>query len=213
MASKWPVPDDLPDLDALGFVRVPPGSDPPDVHLAHAGIDDLPVGVWHGEMAPDELPKGPGDALGGSVNGWEIRLVHGAGYALREGKGPPRGDGTRPKLKILEPCTSITLRAVGFDPEWDDVTHHVVIGWCRVARTGKSGPELAWAWSSEPTLGLGSLRPFGRTFRRNPRLLGLAAASALLAGPPSDAAMSTAYAPGDAERMAYAMLRAAGERS
>jgi len=222
MPSKWRGVDDLPDLAALGFVPVPLGSDPPDAYLAPtrtyrdaAGrahdelwLDDLPRGVWHGEMALDELPAGPGSAASDAGGGWTVRVIGGAGWALREGKGPPRGDGTRPKLKILEPCTTITLRAVGFDPEWDDVTHHLVIGWCRIARTGKSGPFVAFVWSSEPNLDAGA----PRVFRRNARAVSLAVACEILAGPCSDTALSTQLAEGDRERETYAMLRAVGER-
>jgi hypothetical protein len=223
MPSKWRGVDDLPDLAALGFEPVPLGSDPPDAYLAPhrtyrdaAGkahdelcLDDLPRGVWHGRMAPDELPTGPGTALAHAAGGWTVRMISGIGWALREGKGPPRDNGTRPKLRILEPCTTITLRAVGFDDEWDDVTHHVVISWCRIARTGKSGPDVAFAWSSEPNLNAGA----PRVFRRNPRPVSLSLAGQLLAGPCSDTALSTLLAEGDREREAYAMLRAVGERA
>jgi hypothetical protein len=213
MPSKWRGVDDLPDLASLGFVPVPLGSDPPDAYLAPEQLDDLPRGTFHGEMRLDELPAGPGSAAADAGGGWTVRVVGGAGWAVREGKGPPRDNGTRPKLKILEPCTTVTLRAVGIDPEWDDVTHHVLIGWCRIARTGKSASHLAFVWSTEPTFGMTSGRPFGRTYRRNPRAVPLALACEILAGPCSDTAVSTLLAEGDREREAYAMLRAAGERA
>jgi hypothetical protein len=212
MPSKWHGVNDLPDLASLGFTPVPLGSDPQEAYLAPESLDDLPRGVFHGEMPPDELPAGPGSALAQAGGGWSVRMLGGVGWALREGKGPPRADGTRPKLRILEPCTTVTLRAVGIDPEWDDVTHHVVIGWARVARTGKSGPYVSYVWSTEPALGVESGRPFGRVMRRNPRALSLALAGEILAGPCSDTALSTHLAEGDREREAYAMLRAAGER-
>lgn len=214
MPSKWRGVEDLPDLAAFGFAPVPLGSDPPNAYLAPEQLDELPRGVFHGEMAPDELPAGPGTALAHAAGGWTVHMISGAGWALREGKGPPRDSGTRPKLKILEPCTTITLRAVGFDDEWDDVTHHVLIGWCRVARTGKSGPDIAFVWSTEPTFGMCSgRRNGGRVMRRNPRAVSLRLAGQILAGPCSDTAVSTLLADGDAEREAYAMARAAGERS
>jgi hypothetical protein len=213
MASKWRGVEDLPDLAALGFVPVPLGSDPQEAYLAPEQLDDLPAGVMHGEMTPEDLPTGPGTALAHTAGGWSVRMLGGVGWALREGKGPPRDNGTRPKLKILEPCTTVTLRAVAIDPEWDDVTHHVVIAWCRIARTGKSGPDVAFVWSTEPTFGMCSGRPFGRTMRRNPRPISLALAGEILAHSCSDTVLSTQLAEGDREREAYAMLRAAGERA
>jgi hypothetical protein len=215
MASKWRGVDDLPDLASLGFTPVPLGSDPQEAYLAPEQLDDLPAGVWHGEMALDELPAGPGSAATDAGGGWAVRVIGGAGWALREGKGPPRDNGTRPKLKILEPCTTITLRAVGIDPEWDDVTHHVLIAWCRVARTGKSGPSLCFVWSTEPSMHSATRTTscVGRVMRRNPRSVSLALACETLAGPCSDTAVSTLLVPGDREREAYAMLRAVGERA
>jgi len=213
MPSRWRGVDDLPDLASLGFTPVPLGSDPQAAYLAPELLDELPAGVFHGEMSPDDLPKGPGTAVAHAADGWEVRMIGGAGWALREGKGPPRDSGTRPKLKILEPCTTITLRAVGIDPEWDDVTHHVLIAWCRIARTGKSGPDVAFVWSTEPTFGATSLGSgFGRVMRRNPRAVSLGLAAQILAGPCSDTAVSTLLAPGDAERERDAMARAVGER-
>lgn len=218
MATRkaWPLPDGLPDLGVLGYAAAPPGSDPPGAYLAPERDEELPAGLDRGEMDVAELPRGPAAVVAGAAPEWAVRALRGAGWVHRNGKGATRGDASRPVLKILEPCSSVTLRAVGIDPEWLDVLHHVVIGWVYVVRTGKSSPEHAWLWSSEPaptaSAGAPDRQPVRRIYRRNPRRVSLAEATAVLARAPSDASMDLAFEPGDAAFAAGDVLLFDGSR-
>ena len=141
-----------------------PGSDPPGCVLAPDREDDLPPGAAFGEIALDAAPQGCRTVVAQIADGWEWRLTDGEGVAQRQGKGPARGNGTRPKLAIMEPCRSVALRAAGVDAAFPDVLVHVVIVWARIERTGKWAPDGAWAWSSEPAPG-----GVGRAWARPPR--------------------------------------------
>jgi hypothetical protein len=165
-------------------------SDPPGALLApltadgNVDLDALP----HGTVVEDaELPRGAALVANKIAPGWQWRACHGEGWRLGQGYGPPRGDGSRPQLAILDPCRSVTLRAVAIDPAFDMITHHVLIGWVCTERGGKWKPDLAAAWSVEP-------RPDGRGRGRwTTRLslsLGLSACSALLAAPPDVAVLA-----------------------
>jgi hypothetical protein len=59
-----------------------------------------------------KLPVG----VSGVVNameqaGWIYTITHGTGTVDAQAFGPPRGDGTRPKLAVHAPCESIAVRA------------------------------------------------------------------------------------------------------
>lgn len=43
---------------------------------------------------------------------WTYAITHGVGTVDVQAFGPPRGDGTRPKLTVAAPCESIAVRAV-----------------------------------------------------------------------------------------------------
>lgn len=151
-----------------------PLTEPDEDGRAGLALDALPPGVALGLLDVADAPLGVRNACGRIHDGWAWRLLHGEGYAVRQGKGPPRGDGTRPKLVILEPCRSVTLRACAVDLEFDRLTHHVVIAWVLVLRTGAWKADAGWAWLTEPGM------DGGRTWARAPRDVGVTRATALL---------------------------------
>lgn len=178
-----------------------PGSEPVGCVLAPDDEDDLPQGYARGEIALADAPQGCRSVATKIDRNWVWRITDGEGVALREGKGPPRGSGTRPKLKILDPCRSVALRAVGVDEGFPDLAHHVVIVWVQIMRTGRWKAESAWAWSTEPAPA-GS----GRSWVRPPRRWStVGAVAALLYVPPSAVTMAELHAPRDAEALTLAM--------
>lgn len=193
------------------------GTDPPDAVLAptravidSAGerhvellLDELPDGVDLGEIDLASAPQGARTVAGKVVRNWVWRLTLGEGVTLRYGKGPDRDDGTRPKLAIMEPCRSVALRAAGVDEGFPDVSHHVIIVWLQIVRTGKWKADEAWAWSTEP-----APAGDGRSWARPPRRWAtVGAVAALLYGPPSADRMAELHAPRDAETRALAEAR------
>lgn len=73
------------------------------------------------------------------AHGWAHQVTHGTGTVEAQILGDPRGDGTRPKVKIDAPCESIAIRAA-----------HVATGRAVralfVCRTDK--PKRAWTMST-----------------------------------------------------------------
>jgi hypothetical protein len=194
-----------PRVGTAAFTPVPLGSDPPGALLAALNADGdllgLPVGSAHGEIDLADAPRGTRAVASKIVEGWEWRLTSGEGWALRQGKGPTRGDGTRPRLTILEPCRSVALRAVGVDEAFPDALVHVVIVWVQITRTGKWSADDGWAWSSEPAIGAGSGRPFGRQWARPPRqFAAIGGPASLLTVAPSVRALDVLCTPSDVER-------------
>jgi hypothetical protein len=183
-----------------------PGSEPAGLDggsavLAPDDLDDLPAGVALGEVAIGDAPQGCRSIAGRIADGWSWRLTSGEGVALRQGKGAPRGSGTRPKLAILDPCASVALRAAGPDVGFPDVTHHVIIVWVRIERTGRWAADGAWAWSTES-----APDGLGRTWQRPPRRWkAITEVAGLLYAEPSADAVEDLFAAGDAERDADAM--------
>jgi hypothetical protein len=173
-----------------GLLTAPPGSHPAGALLApltepdeegRAGLalDALPPGVALGLLDPRDAPQGVRNACARIGPNWQWRLLHGEGWAVRQGKGPERGDGTRPRLVILDPCRSITLRACAVDLEFDRLTHHVVIAWVLILRTGAWKADAGWAWLTEP-----APDGRGRTWARAPRDVGVTRCGQLLAAVP-----------------------------
>jgi hypothetical protein len=184
-----------------GYSLAGAGAEPIGCVLAPDNDDDLPRGIAFGEIDPADAPKGCRDVAARIDGNWIWRLTDGEGVAVRQGKGAPRGSGTRPKLKILDPCRSVCLRASGQDEGFPDVWHHVVISWVQIERTGKWSADAAWAWSTEP-----SPDGEGRAWARPPRQWStVGAVAALLYGPPSAETMAALHAPRDAELREYAM--------
>lgn len=181
----------------------PPGSDPAGALLAPTTADGgldlaaLPHGTGLGECDLASTPQGTRNAVNKIDGSWVWRLLSGEGWAVRQGKGPERPNGTRPKLAILEPCTSIALRAVGLDLEFGRLSHHAVIVWVRLTRTGATAPDGAWMWTSEPGP-TGSAGAGGRVWTSPPRRIGVQACRQVLAQPPDarvvDAALAAARA-------------------
>ena len=180
-----------------------PGTDPPGAVLAPEDDDELPDGADLGEI---DLASAPGGArtVAGKIHGaWLWRLTGGEGVTVRQGKGAPRGDGTRPSLRILDPSRSVALRAIGTDEGFPYVVHHAVIVWVQLARTGRWSIESAWAWSTEP-----SPAGDGRSWARPPRRWAtVGEVAGLLCRPPSADAMAELHAPRDAEIRDYADAR------
>jgi hypothetical protein len=182
-------------LDPDEFDLVPEGSTPAGAVLAITYPDGtlvlhaLPRGTDHGPIPVDEAPQGARNVVAHIERGWHWRLLSGEGYAPRQGKGPPRGDGTRPKLAILDPCRSVSLRAVAISEEFHETTLHVTIVWVQILRTSKWAVEYAHAWATGP-----DVAPGNRTI--DPAhlgvSLGLTACSVLLACPPSLTALEVA---------------------
>ena len=129
-----------------------------------------------------------------SIGGWVWCLLDGEGWAVRQGKGPPRGNGSRPQLAILDECRSVTLRAVAVDEGFPDVNHHALLGWVRIERTGKWKADLAWVWSTEPSPTPGRRWWMGTE-------VGVTAAKALLSRPPDGAALRAAVEAARAARV------------
>ena len=206
------------DVGALlaGFRLAEPGSEPLGCVLAPEDEGDLPQGVALGGVELDLAPQGCRSIAAKIDANWIWRITDGEGVALRQGKGAPRGSGTRPKLAILEPCRSVALRAAGVDEEFGDVTHHVVIVWVQLARTLKWAGDGAWAWTTEPVVGVGSGRPFGRAWALPPRRWRtITDVAAVLAVPPCAQVMAALHAPRIAAAREYADTPPArpGERS
>lgn len=208
-----------------GLLPVPPGSDPVDALLAPTrtvidedgaahgllDLDALPRGTTHGVLDVADAPQGARTVANKIADGWTWRLLDGEGWAVRQGKGPPRGSGTRPKLVILEPCQSVTLRAVAVDEWFPDVTHHVVLGWVFVERTGKWKADLACVWTTEPVPGASGRRWWAIP----PTPVGVTVAKRLLSGPPDAAevlAARDAVLRARAEETGPAVDRATDER-
>lgn len=188
-----------PDLRTAG-----PGSDPPGALLAPLAadgtvhLDALPRGSSGGEIAIADAPQGARNVANKIGPEWAWRLLSGEGWTLRQGSGPPRGNGTRPKLAILDACASVTLRAVAIDPGFPAVTHHVVIVWSLVYRAGKWKAEQGSIWTTEP-------RPGGGRWQTFPPVdVGVTAAKALLSTVPDVAEVDTVRALALAAREAEA---------
>lgn len=182
-------------MSASVFEVAPAGSDPPGALLAprrpdgSVSLDDLPAGGDVAVLAPGtpewtQAPRGARTVARHVDGDWVWRLLYGQGWALRQGKGPPRDSGIRPKLAILEPCTSVSLRATAMDGAFPVVGLHVAIIWVRLDRTGAWKVDSAHAWASEP-----APDGTGRAWCRPPRELGLTACRALLSGAPELAAL------------------------
>lgn len=59
-----------------------------------------------------KLPVGVSGLIGVlQAHGWVYEVTHGSGTVEAQAFGPPRGDGTRPKITIDAPCESIAVRA------------------------------------------------------------------------------------------------------
>ena len=189
--------DPVTDFGALlaPFHLAEPGTDPPGAVLAPAQDDELPDGVDLGEI---ELASAPGGArtVAGKIHGaWLWRLTLGEGVSVRQGKGPARGNGTRPNVPILDPCRSVALRAIGTDEGFPCVLHRAVIVWVQRVRTGKWSADSAWAWSTEP-----APAGDGRSWARPPRRWAtVGQVAALLYGPPSADRMAELFAARDAD--------------
>ena len=141
-------------------------------------LDDLPAGTSLGELDVTDAPRGTQTLARRIGEGWRWRIVAGEGWAVRHAYGPPRDSGVRPRLAILVPCRSVTLRAVGVDVAFPAVMHHVMVCWVRPVEVGRWTAEEAWYWSSEPAPDgdarcVATLRP-----------LGVARCGQVLAGPP-----------------------------
>lgn len=156
-------------------------------------LDALPLGVAGGPIEPGDAPQGARNVATKIDGNWIWRLVRGEGWVIREGKGPERSDGTRPKLRILDPCASVTLRAVGLDEAFPIITHHVVLAWVRLDRTGSWKAEAGWAGSTEPSPA-GSHGAHRRCWSAGPRRIGVTACRGVLAVPPDAEAMAAALA-------------------
>jgi len=161
----------------------------PGWELAPDDLDDLVPGVDLGPIDLADAPQGVRNAANKIHANWVWELRTGEGRAIRQAYGEPRGDGTRPQLRVLEPCDTISVRAEAADPAFPVNRLHVVIVWTRIERTGKRAPDGAWAWSCEP-------HPDGagrRAWSRAPRRVGVTMARDLLAAPPDDEALGAAY--------------------
>ena len=178
----------------------PLGSDPAGALLAPLtadgglDLDALPRGTDHGVLDVADAPQGARNVANGIADGWHWRLLDGEGWAVRQGKGPPRGNGSRPKLVILDECRSVTLRAVAVDEGFPDVNHHALLGWVRIERTGTWKADLAWVWSTEP-----GPTPGRRCWTGTE--VGVTAAKALLGRPPDGAALRAAVEAARAARV------------
>jgi hypothetical protein len=176
-----------------------PGTDPPGAVLAPDRDDELPDGVALGEITLAEAPQGVRTVASKIHGNWVWRLTDGEGVTVRQGKGAPRGSGTRPKLRIMEPCRSVALRAAGPDAGFPDVTHHVIIVWVQLARTGQWKADSAWAWTTEP-----APAGDGRAWARPPRRWStVGEVAGLLYGAASAERVAALHAPRDAEVAAW----------
>ena len=185
-----------------------PGAEPAGAVLAPDSDDELPAGTALGTLALAQAPQGARTVANKIAPGWEWRLTDGEGVTVRQGKGAPRDSGTRPNLRILEPCRSVALRATGTDEGFPDVQHHVIIVWVQLARTLRWSADEAWAWSTEQAYGMCSGRPFGRVAQRAPRRWkAISGVAGLLYRPPSADTMAALHAPRDAEVRDYVEAR------
>jgi hypothetical protein len=194
----------------VAFTPAPVGSEPADALLAPMGayvkadgtvgtfvlLDDLPAGYSCGEIDVAAAPQGARTVANAVDDGWSWRLLDGEGWTVRQGKGPARGSGTRPKISILEECRSVSLRAVGLDPAFEQVSHHAVLVWVQVLRTGKWSPDTAAVWSTEPAPG----EPARRWWAVPPTEVGVSAVKALLSAPPDAKALAGVVAAAVAAR-------------
>ena len=189
----------LPRVPPLAVLRIDPvtGYIPAPLLTGADGktsldLDHLPLGRLGGDLPVVDAPQGARNAAARIDGNWIWRLVSGEGWVIREGKGAERSDGTRPKIKILEPCRSVTLRAIGCDEAFPYVTHHVVLAWVAIERTGAWSPEGAWAGSTEPSVA------HRRCWIAGPRRIGVTACKGVLGLPPDargiDAALAAARA-------------------
>jgi len=179
----------LPDLVVLD---VPPDYDLDPVTgyvLAPENLDHLPRGYDLGEIPLADAPQGVRNAATKIDSNWVWRVCTGEGWAVRQAYGPPRGDGTRPQLRVLERCDTVSIRAEADDPAFPCNRLHVAIVWARIHRTGKRAPEGAWVWSCEPH----PEGPWRRAWSRPPRRVAVTVAGALLAYAPDDEALGTVY--------------------
>lgn len=73
--------------------------------------------------------------------GWAHTVTHGTGTVDAQTFGPPRGDGTRPKLIVAAPCESIALRA-----RHDELGRAVAAVWvCRTDKEKRTWTlDMAW---------------------------------------------------------------------
>ena len=195
-------------VPTVAFTPAPAGSEPDGALHAPMGayvkadgtvgtfvlLDDLPAGYACGEIETGQAPQGARTVAGRIHHDWVWRLLDGEGWTVRQGKGPARDSGTRPKIAILERCRSVSLRAVGIDEAFPDLSHHVVLSWVQVLRTGTWSPDVAAVWTTEPVLGVGSGRPFGRHWAIGPTQVGVSAAKALLSLAPDGKALANAVA-------------------
>lgn len=168
------------------MMTVPPGYavDPVCGHVhAPDRLDDLPRGTDLGEIDLADAPRGVRTLAAKIDANWVWRIVLGEGWAVRQGYGPPRDSGTRPKVSTLVPCASVSLRAVGVDQAFPAVSHHVVACWVRPAEIEKWKAEEGWYWSTEPRADDGRRRWIHRLVTS----LGVARCGAILAGPPDAA--------------------------
>ena len=178
-----------------------PGAEPAGAVLAPDSDDELPEGVALGTLRLAEAPQGARTVASKIHRNWVWRLTDGEGVAVRQGKGAPRDSGTRPNLRILEPCRSVALRATGVDEGFPDVQHHVIIVWVQLARTLRWSADEAWAWSTESVCGVGprgsdGVRPFGRAAQRAPRRWkAISGVAGLLYVPPSAVTMAALHTP------------------
>ncbi|HEY5880091.1 MAG TPA: hypothetical protein VIU11_14370 [Nakamurella sp.] len=162
--------------------------------LAPDDLDDLPRGTELPSIPIEDAPQGVRNVAKRIDPGWTWRLQPGEGWAIRQAYGPPRGDGTRPQLRTLQACDTISIRAEAEDPAFPAIRHHVAIVWCRIEHTGKRGPDGAWAWQCEPHPQGGVVDGVARrAWSLPPRRLGLAVCSELLAVPPDGVALQDAY--------------------
>lgn len=178
----------------VAFTPAPAGSEPAGALLAPMGayvradgtvgtfvlLDDLPAGYPCGEIDVADAPQGARTVAGKIHESWVWRLLDGEGWTVRQGRGPARDSGTRPRIHILERCRSVSLRAVAVDPAFGELTHHVVLVWVQVLRTGTWKADLAYVWTTEPAPG-----PDGRRWWHVPPTeVGVTAVKALLSRVP-----------------------------
>jgi hypothetical protein len=157
--------------------------------LAPDNLDDLPRGAMTGEIRPADAPLGVRNVATKIHENWVWHVLTGEGWAIRQAYGQPRGDGTRPQLRVLQPCDTVSIRAQAPDPAFPANLLHVAIVWARIEHTGKRAPEGAWIWSCEP-------HPEGygrRAWSRPPRRVPVTVAGALLADVPDDDALGWVY--------------------
>lgn len=87
-----------------------------------------------------KLPIGVSGVVKALGAGWTHTITHGEGVVAAQTFGPPRGDGTRPKLAIDAPCESIALRARHADGR------AVAAVWCCRTDKAKRSWSMDTAW-------------------------------------------------------------------